>query len=144
MKALHALAAAMLLPMAAMAQALPSYAVDASGVTLADLQWVKRPVLVFADTPRDPSFIRQMELLAEDPKALADRDVVVIVDTDPRPPSEVRTRFHPRGFSLVLMDKDGRTTIRKPLPWSVREIAHAIDKFPGAREEQLEKFPAGR
>ena len=144
MNAVHVLAFLIWLPLAAAAQAMPSWAVDGTGVSLADLQWVKRPVLVFADTDRDPSFIRQMELLAVDPKALADRDVVVIVDTAPGAASDVRKRFHPRGFSLVLMDKDGATTLRKPLPWSVREITHAIDKFPNAREEQLEKFPAGR
>lgn len=144
MKTLHVLAVAFLLPFAAMAQPLPSYAVDAASVSLSQFQWIKRPVLVFADTPLDPSFIRQMEFIAENPKALADRDVVLIVDTTPKPASDVRSRFHPRGFSLVLVDKDGKTSIRKPLPWSVREIIHAIDKFPNAREEQLEKFPAGR
>ena len=145
MKIHYGFALALCLPFAAAgAQALPSYAVDAAGVTLSEFQWIKRPVLVFADTDRDPSFIRQMEMLATDPGALSVRDVVVIVDTTPEPASLLRKRFHPRGFSLVLMDKDGETTLRKPLPWSAREISRAIDKFPNAREEELDRFPAGR
>ena len=63
------------------------------------------------------------------------RDVIVITDTDPAGKSEIRTKLRPRGFSLVLLDKDLKTTLRKPLPWDVREITHAIDKFPIRRQE---------
>jgi hypothetical protein len=34
--------------------------------------------------------------------------------------------------------------IRKPLPWDLREITHAIAKFPLARQEMLERYPSGR
>lgn len=117
---------------------------DAAGVTLAEFQWLKRPVVVFADSPNDPNFIRQMDLIARDTGELALRDVVVITDTDPAGKSAFRDRFRPRGFSLVLMDKDGLTTLRKPLPWDVREITRAIDKFPLARQEMLDRYPSGR
>lgn len=117
---------------------------DARGVTLAEFLWVKRPVLVFADSPNDPNFIRQMDLIARDTGELAERDVVVIVDTDPAAMGYFRTRFRPRGFGLVLMDKDGVTTLRKPLPWDVREITRAIDKWPMVRQEMLERYPSGR
>lgn len=117
---------------------------DAAGVTPADFQWLKRPVLVFADSPNDPNFIRQMDLIARDTGELALRDVVVITDTDPAGMSAFRERFRPRGFSLVLMDKDGLTTLRKPLPWDVREITRAIDKFPLARQEMQDRYPSGR
>jgi len=33
------------------------------------------------------------------------------------------------------MDKDGSVALRKPSPWSVREISRAIDKMPSRREE---------
>ena len=64
--------------------------------------------------------------------------------TDPAAGSEWRKRLRPRGFSLVLMDKDLRPVIRKPLPWEVREIVASIDKFPLRRQEILERNPAGR
>ncbi len=146
MKPLYILVFTSLLPWTAGAQA-PSAAmpaVPASEVALADLLYLKRPVVVFADSPNDPDFIRQMELLERDPAGLAERDVVVITDTDPGTPSEVRRRLRPRGFSLVLMDKDGKTTLRKPLPWDVRQIGNAIDKFPTAMIEELERYPSGR
>jgi hypothetical protein len=56
----------------------------------------------------------------------------------------VRPRLRPRGFSLVLMDKDGEVKRRNPAPWGVREITHAIDRFPLRRQEMLERRPAGR
>lgn len=148
MKPLYILVFASLLSLSAAAQTNPVQAafapVPAAEVTLADLLYVKRPVVVFADSPNDPNFVRQMELLERDIGDLADRDVVVITDTDPANPSAVRRQLRPRGFSLVIMDKDGKTTLRKPLPWAVREIGNAIDKFPTAMIEELERYPAGR
>lgn len=131
-------------PQATAPEARATVVMDAAGVTLAEFLWLKRPVLVFADSPNDPNFIRQMDLIARDRGELALRDVVVITDTNPAGRSAFRERFHPRGFSLVLMDKDGVTTLRKPLPWDVREITRAIDKFPLARQEMLDRYPSGR
>jgi hypothetical protein len=118
--------------------------IDAPGVTLAEFIWIKRPVLVFADSPNDPSFRRQIELIEADRGELAEYDVVVIADARPAAQSFLRQRFRPRGFSLLILDKDGEVKIRKPLPWDLREITHAIAKFPLARQEMLERYPSGR
>ncbi len=133
-----------LLPITTHAQDAPMLPVAASAVVLDDFLYIKRPVVVFADSPEDPNFQRQMMLLERDMPALAARDVVVITDTDPAALSAIRKKLRPRGFSLVLMDKDLRPAIRKPLPWDVREITQAIDKFPLRRQEMLERSPAGR
>ena len=50
--------------------------------TLADLLWIARPIVVFADTANDPRFIQQMTMLEERPADLEDRRVVVLTDTD--------------------------------------------------------------
>ncbi|WBU63065.1 DUF4174 domain-containing protein [Paracoccus aerodenitrificans] len=97
--------------------------------------WQARPVVVFADTAADPSFVLQLDSLRERPEQLIERDVVVITDTDPSAETSWRRALHPKGFSLVIMDKDGQVKQRKPAPWSVREISRAIDKFPLRREE---------
>jgi Domain of unknown function (DUF4174) len=116
----------------------------APDVVEADLLYVMRPVIIFADSPDDPAFIRQLELLARYHEELAARDVILILDTDPATPSPLRQKLRPRGFSLVLMDKDWKPSIRKPLPWDGREIINSIDKMPIARTEALERNPAGR
>ncbi|MBC9245590.1 DUF4174 domain-containing protein [Paracoccus sp. 11-3] len=109
--------------------------VDASTVAMADFLWNMRPVVIFADSPDDPSFRQQSRALQARPNDLIERDVVVVVDTDPAAGSEWRRQLHPRGFSLVIIDKDGQVKARKPLPWDVREITRTIDKFPLRRQE---------
>ena len=74
----------------------------------------------------------------------AARDVVLITDTDPENPSDIRRKLRPRGFSLVMMDKDWKSPIRRPSPRAAREIINTIDKMPITRTEALEKNPAGR
>lgn len=99
------------------------------------LREVARPIVVLADSPQNPSFVQQMELLSGSPLALIDRDIVVVIDTDPAANGTWRRLLRPEGFSLVIMDKDGQVKLRKPLPWSVREITRAVDKFPSRRQE---------
>lgn len=143
--ALAAILAAAILATAASGQeaAPPMLApIPAEGVALADFLWLKRPIVVFADSPNDPAFQAQMRNLAEDPAELVRRDVVVLTDTDPASASDARRRLRPRGFSMVLLDKDGAVKQRKPLPWSVREIVHAIDKFP-LRQQEIREGQAG-
>ena len=112
--------------------------------TLAQYQWVNRVLVIFADTPRDPSFIRQMVLLGDRPDALAERAVVVLTDTDPSAASPIRLTLRPRGFALVIVDKDGRVLQRKPSPWDVREISRTIDKTPLRQEEMRDLRAAER
>jgi hypothetical protein len=114
---------------------------DAVEANLSDFLWLKRPIVVFADTPADPRFKRQIELLEARTQALEDRDVVVLVDTDPKSPSDIREKLRPRGFMLVLIGKDGGVKLRKPFPWDVRELSHAIDKIP-LRLQELEEMRA--
>ncbi len=102
---------------------------------LSEYLWKNRPIVVFSDTPDDPRFIRQMALLADDEAQLIDRDVVILFDTDPAAVSDLRETLRPRGFMLVLIGKDGKVKLRKPRPWTVRELSRAIDKMPLRRDE---------
>ncbi|MGR3505428.1 MAG: DUF4174 domain-containing protein [Paracoccaceae bacterium] len=104
-------------------------------VDLKEFLWLKRPIVVFADTPNDPSFIQQMDFLEEDIPAILLRDIIVVTDTDPAAKSELRRTLRPRGFMLVLMDKDGGVKMRKPAPWDMREIRRSIDKWPTRQQE---------
>ncbi|MCD9148873.1 DUF4174 domain-containing protein [Pseudophaeobacter flagellatus] len=113
----------------------PALIQSGEGIDLASFQWHKRPVVVFADSPEDPRFKEQMTYLESEPQVLLDRDVVVLTDTDPSAASSLRKALRPRGFMLVLVGKDGGVKLRKPLPWTVRELSRSIDKFPDRLRE---------
>ena len=111
--------------------------------SLSQFVWEKRPLIVFADSPNDSSFGLQMEYLNEGVEGLAERDVVVLTDTDPSSQSALRTKLRPRGFMMVLIGKDGVVKLRKPLPWDVRELSRTIDKMPVRQREVRERRAAG-
>ncbi|MCF6232289.1 MAG: DUF4174 domain-containing protein [Rhodobacteraceae bacterium] len=102
----------------------------ANDATLDSFRWVARPIIVFADSPDDPRLQQQIDLLKDGEAMLADRDVVVLTDTDPAAKSPLRIKLRPRGFQMVLIDKDGGVKLRKPSPWTVREITRIIDQTP--------------
>ena len=108
---------------------------DATLLDLDDFIWIARPVVIFADSPNDPRFSQQIDLLLELPDELATRDVIVLTDTDPSANSALRMRLRPRGFMMVLIGKDGEVELRKPSPLTVREITRSIDKMPLRRQE---------
>lgn len=97
--------------------------------------WLKRPVVVFADSPADPRYEQQMQLITDRLDDLRERDVVVLTDTDTSTLSPLREKLRPRGFMLVLIGKDGTVYLRKPFPWSVRELSRSIDKMPLRQQE---------
>ncbi len=116
---------------------------DASETALEDHLWVARPIVVFADTPADPRFQEQIALLKARIGDLEERDVVVITDTDKAARSDIRLKLRPRGFMMVLIGKDGGVKLRKPSPWSTREISRSIDKMPMRQREIREQNRVG-
>jgi len=123
------------LPLAMILAATPSFA----NGPLSQYTWTQRPVVVFAESPNDPNFIEQMELLEEGMDALEERDVVILTDTDPTEQSALRTELRPRGFVIVLVGKDGEVKLRKASPWDVRELSRVIDKMPLRQREIREQ-----
>ncbi|MBO6789602.1 MAG: DUF4174 domain-containing protein [Dinoroseobacter sp.] len=118
------------------AEAVPELQIlQADSIDLNDFLWVARPLIVFADSPADPRFSEQLELIERRPTPLLERDVVVILDSDRSSESALRTQLRPRGFMLVIMGKDGEIELRKPAPWNVREITRTIDKMPLRQQE---------
>ncbi|MBO9449321.1 DUF4174 domain-containing protein [Tropicibacter sp. R16_0] len=106
---------------------------------LSEFLWTNRPIVVFADTDADPRFQQQIDILMKGEAEMLDRDVVVLTDTDPAARSTLRTKLRPRGFQLVLIGKDGGVKLRKPFPWSVRELSRSIDKMPMREREIRER-----
>jgi hypothetical protein len=102
---------------------------------LADLLWTARPLVIFADSDRDPRYIQQMRMIEGGMSDLTEREVVVLTDTDPAEASSLRRDLRPRGFGVVLIDIDGKVALRKPTPTQVRDIVSLIDRMPSRRDE---------
>ena len=117
---------------------------DAAEADLESFLWVLRPIVLFANTPADPAFEQQLRAILERADEFVQRDVVLIVDTDPGSGSQARQRLRPRGFMMAIIDKDGEVKQRRPAPRSAREIMAVIDRFPLRRQEMLERRPSGR
>lgn len=132
-------ALALILVATAAAQTVAAQAQAAAEATvqpdLAELLWVARPLVVFADSPQDPRYIQQMELLDAGSAVLEDFRVQVLTDTDPAAMGPLRHALRPRGFGLVLIDTDGSVVQRRPTVTSVRELAGTIDRLPSRRQE---------
>lgn len=114
----------------------------AGDAALGDFHWISRPLVVLADNAADPRYVQQMQLIRQRLEALAERDVVVITDTDPAARSPIRMALRPRGFMLTLVAKDGTILFRKPTPWDVREISRSIDKQPLRQQEVRDQHSA--
>ncbi len=99
-------------------------------LNLDQFMWNNRLIAVLADSPDHPLFAEQINLFLALPDELTERDVIVLTDTDPSLETLLRRRLRPRGFAIVIIGKDGGVKLRKPFPWSVREISRAIDKMP--------------
>jgi hypothetical protein len=106
---------------------------------LSQFLWTNRVIIVFSDTPADPRYAEQIKLLREGIDMLEERDVVILTDTDLAANSPIRQKLRPRGFAMVLVDKDGGVKLRKPAPWTVREITRSIDKTPMRQREVEER-----
>ena len=119
----------------AAAEAAETPADDPAPQTLEELLWIARPVVVFADTENDPRFLQQLEMLEQRSGDLADRNVVILVDTDPAAKGPLRQSLRPRGFGLVIVDTDGSVVQRRPAPTTAREIINLIDRLPSRRLE---------
>ena len=119
----------------ALAWAGAAQATDLAPPDLDALKWVSRPIVIFADSPNDPRLAQQLEDFAERQEELDERDVVILVDTDPSMKSDLRTRFRPRDFRVLVIGKDGEIKYRKSNPVTAREVIRLIDRLPLRRDE---------
>lgn len=135
MKQFFAVAAFIFIPILSLAENNVIFVEVTKDTDLSSYQWTHRPIVVFANSPEDVNYTRQIKMLESGLNQLLVRDVVVLTDTNPSEVSPLRELLRPRGFALLIIGKDGQVKLRKPFPWSVRELSRAIDKMPMRRQE---------
>lgn len=102
---------------------------------VAQYLWEARPVIIFADSDKDPRFQRQVAALSARSDDMAERDVVILLDTDPAGQSALRKKFRPRDFQILLIGKDGQIKLRRPHPITAEDLNRQIDRMPMRRRE---------
>ena len=135
MKQFFAVAAFIFIPILSLAENNVIFVEVTKDTDLSSYQWTHRPIVVFSNSPEDVNYTRQIKMLESGLNQLLVRDVVVLTDTNPSEVSPLRELLRPRGFALLLIGKDGQVKLRKPFPWSARELSRAIDKMPMRRQE---------
>ena len=135
MKQFFAIAVLTFIPFTGFAEDKPLMLEVSKDTDLAAFRWIYRPLVVFANSTADVNYQRQIRMLERDIESLIDRDVIILIDTMPSAATPLREVLRPRGFALLLIGKDGQVKLRKPFPWSVRELSRAIDKMPMRRQE---------
>ena len=135
MKQFFAIAASIFVPFVGFSEDSRLFLEVSKDTDLSAYQWTHRPVVVFANSPEDVNYKRQIKMLERDIESLVDRDVIIFTDTKPSTATPLRDELRPRGFALLLIGKDGQVKLRKPFPWSVRELSRAVDKMPMRRQE---------
>jgi hypothetical protein len=135
MKQFFAVAAFIFIPILSLAENNVIFVEVTKDTDLSSYRWTHRPIVVFANSPEDVNYTRQIKMLESGLNQLLVRDVVVLTDTNPSEVSPLRELLRPRGFALLIIGKDGQVKLRKPFPWSVRELSRAIDKMPMRRQE---------
>ncbi len=135
MKQFFSIAACIFIPFVGFAEDSPLFLEVSKDTDLSAYQWTHRPVVVFANSTEDVNYQRQIKMLEREIESLIDRDVIILTDTTPKLATPLRDALRPRGFALILFGKDGQVKLRKPFPWSVRELSRVIDKMPMRRQE---------
>ncbi|MEM6662569.1 MAG: DUF4174 domain-containing protein [Pseudomonadota bacterium] len=105
---------------------------DGWAAGLDDYRWQHRPILVFAAS-EDPRLKQQMGRFDAAAEDLADRDNILIVDTEPA--SALRARFRPADFTVILVGKDGGEKFRRNGLVDPDELNALIDTMPMRLQE---------
>jgi hypothetical protein len=101
-------------------------------------RWSHRPVLLFAPSTQEPAFVEQRAAFEAAVDGLVERDIVVLIDTDPSGQGPLRTSFGATGFEVLLIGKDGGVKLRQQEPVSADVLFTVIDAMPMRRREMGE------
>ncbi len=115
--------------------AITALAPETTSEDLSNYLGVARPIVVFGDAPNDPRVEEQLHMLRRRLSELDEREVVVLIDTDPAARGLLRQQLRPHGFSIVLISKDGEVALRRSEPTSARTLVRLIDRMPLRRGE---------
>jgi hypothetical protein len=103
--------------------------------TLDSLKDRNRVLLVFAAASQDTQSSQQKLIFHQHEAAMKERDLVLMAV--PAGSADLRTRFRvaPRGFTVILVGKDGGEKMRTHQPIPAEKLEQTIDAMPMRQDE---------
>jgi hypothetical protein len=110
---------------------------------LSSFHWKNRVLVVLAPSDRDPRLREQQAIAAEAAAGFSERDLIVVAEIGTE--GSLHRRFGTKvgDFQVVLVGKDGRSTLRWSKPVSSEVLFSVIDKMPMRRDEMSRQRKGG-
>ncbi|WP_407496047.1 DUF4174 domain-containing protein [Pseudooceanicola sp. MF1-13] len=102
---------------------------------LSEYRWSHRPVMIFAPSENDDQYEQAMAALQLAQAGLADRDIIVLTDTDPSANGALRQDLNAQGFTMLLVGKDGGVKLRSDDIILPEDLFATIDQMPMRQQE---------
>lgn len=100
-------------------------------------RWEKRPVFLFAPSPKHAALQEQLKNFKLNKKQLTERDVILLLCASSAEHSLLRKQFKIKAnsFTAILIGKDGGEKWRSEKPFLTAELLQRIDAMPMGQEE---------
>ena len=113
--------------------------------TLRASKWQKRFVLLYAPTADNAEFKQQKSMLAQDAKAVQERDIQVLelianqLSTADKQYLQQQLKVAPNQFAVLLIGKDGGVKLRQKEALATQRLFGTIDTMPMRQQEMQKK-----
>jgi len=102
---------------------------------LASYRWKNRVLVILAPSDNDPQLKEQRASAAASAAGYLERDLIVVTEIGVDGPIRRKFGIRQSDFQVLLIGKDGHSTLQWPKPVSSEVIFSAIDRMPMRRDE---------
>ncbi len=102
---------------------------------LASFKWKNRLLVVLAPSDNDTQLKKQESIDAAAAAGFSERDLIVIAEIGAEGPLHRQFGIRASDFQVLLIGKDGHTTLSWPKPVSSEVVNSVIDTMPMRRDE---------
>jgi Domain of unknown function (DUF4174) len=106
-----------------------------AGADLAGYKWKNRVLVILAPSDNDPQVKEQRASAAASAAGFSERDLILVTEIGVEGSIHRKFGIKQGDFQVLLIGKDGHSTLQWPKPVSSEVIFSAIDKMPMRRDE---------
>jgi hypothetical protein len=106
---------------------------------LPSYRWKNRVLVILAPSDNDQKLEEQRASASASAAGFSERDLIVVTEIGVEGPIHRKYGIRQSDFQVLLIGKDGRSTLQWPKPVSSEVIFSAIDRMPMRREEMSKR-----